>query len=111
MKYKTTAKAIREEYSKDRIIAIGYCDAQYLLAPYRPVAYTCGVYGWNSDVYEINGFCICMGYRGMPSGLKYDHKELHELDCKAREVLGSLPYEERDTEIKKLFEGFLESLK
>lgn len=111
MKYKTTAKAIREEYSKDRIIAIGYCDAQYLLAPYRPVAYTCGVYGWNFDVYEINGFCICTGYRGMPSGLKYDHNKLTELERKAREVASVVSYESRDAEIKKLFEGFLESLK
>jgi len=65
MKYKTTTKAIKEGYYY--IIPVGYCDLQSLLKHKSPVAYTCGVYGWNYDVYDINGRAIVTGYRGMPS--------------------------------------------
>lgn len=40
MKYKTTAKAIREGSCNPR--TVGYCDLQYLLTNHSPVAYTCG---------------------------------------------------------------------
>lgn len=63
MKYKTTAKAIREGALNPR--SAGYCDLQYLLRNHEPNAYTCGVYGWNFDVYEVYGLTICTGYRGM----------------------------------------------
>lgn len=65
MKYKTTAKALKEGYCK--IIRAGYCDLQSLLDYKSPVAYSSGVYGWNFDVYDIDGVAICTGYRGMPS--------------------------------------------
>lgn len=63
MKYKTTAKAIREGAINPR--SAGYCDLQSLLTNHSPIAYTCGVYGWNFDVYEVYGLTICTGYRGM----------------------------------------------
>jgi len=65
MKYKTTAKAIKEGYHK--IISCGYCDLQSLLSYRSPTAYSAGVYGWNFDVYDIDGVAIATGYRGMPS--------------------------------------------
>ena len=65
MKYKTTAKAVRQGYHC--IISAGYCDLQGLLSNKSPVAYSCGVYGWNFDVYDIDGVAIATGYRGMPS--------------------------------------------
>ena len=64
MKYKTTRKAITEGYSN--IVSVGYCGAQSLLSVVEPIAYTCGVYGWNFDVYLVEGLTICTGYRGMP---------------------------------------------
>ena len=63
MKYKTTAKAIREGACNPR--SVGYCDLQHLLNNHSPIAYTCGTYGWNFDVYEVYGVTICTGYRGM----------------------------------------------
>ena len=63
MKYKTNAKAIREGALNPR--SAGYCDLSCLLTNHSPVAYTCGVYGWNFDVYEVYGLTICTGYRGM----------------------------------------------
>ena len=50
MKYKTTAKAIREGACKPR--SAGYCEIQWLLYNHEADAYTSGVYGWNFDVYE-----------------------------------------------------------
>ena len=64
MKYKTTAKEIKQGYHK--IIAVGYCDLQSLLSYKNPVACSQGVYGWNFDVYDIDGVAIATGYRGMP---------------------------------------------
>ena len=49
MKYKTTAKEIRK--GACNLHSAGYCDLQYLLTNHSPNAYTCGVYGWNFDIY------------------------------------------------------------
>lgn len=38
MKFETTQKVIKENYSK--IISVGYCDLQYLLKFKDPIAYT-----------------------------------------------------------------------
>ena len=43
MKYKTTAKAIKEGYYK--IISVGYCELQGLLSYKSPTAYASGYYG------------------------------------------------------------------
>ena len=65
MKYKTTAKELKAGYYK--IIEAGYCDLQSLLSYKSPIAYSKGTYGWNFDVYDIDGVAIVTGYRGMPS--------------------------------------------
>jgi len=65
MKYKTTSKAIKRNFYY--IIPVDYCELQSLLRHQSPEAYTCGIYGWNYDVYNIGGRAICTGYRGMPS--------------------------------------------
>lgn len=64
MKYKTTRKAVVAD--SPRLVSVGYCDLSALLRYHSPVAYTCGVYGWNFDVYEVYGLTICTGYRGLP---------------------------------------------
>lgn len=66
MKFKTTKTAINTGYYYK--ICIGYCDLQYLLNYENPVAYTCGVYGWNANIYDISDItgynaCIITGYR------------------------------------------------
>ena len=66
MKYKTTRKAIVEGTPANSLVSVGYCDLAELLCYHSPTAYTCGVYGWNFDVYEVYGLTICTGYRGCP---------------------------------------------
>lgn len=64
MKYKTTRKAVVN--GSVNVRSAGYCDLSYLLRNHSPIAYTCGVYGWNFDVFEVYGVTICTGYRNMP---------------------------------------------
>lgn len=68
MSFKVTTKSVKENYGM--IFAVGYCEMQYLLMPFKRVAYTSGIYGWNYDVYEPfnDGVAICTGYRSMPGG-------------------------------------------
>ena len=61
MKLKTTKKDVMDSYND--IISIGYCDAQFLLRGVDPIAYTVGTYGWNADIYNVNGVAIVTGYR------------------------------------------------
>ena len=61
MKFKTTRNQINQNYNS--VISIGYCEAQYLLQGKNPIAYNAGYYGWNCDIYDINGVAIVTGYR------------------------------------------------
>jgi hypothetical protein len=84
MKYKTTNKQLKEGYKN--IITIGYCEAQNLLQYSEPIAYTCGIYGWNADVYQIDyKTAIVTGYRPT-EGLR-NYKIVREYDQKAERLL------------------------
>lgn len=51
MKFKTTQKAIKANYTY--IICVGNCNLQYLLSSINPIAYTVRREGWGCDVYEL----------------------------------------------------------
>ena len=105
MKYKTTAKALRENACNPR--SVEYCDLQSLLINHSPIAYTCGVYGWNFDVYEVYGVTICTGYRGMVGprceGIAEDEE-------KAQEILSwenkEMTYDEKREAVENLLHDF-----
>lgn len=105
MKYKTTAKALREGALNLR--SAGYCDLQYLLTNHNPVAYTSGVYGWNFDVYEVYGLTICTGYRGMP-GERLEG--ITEAEGKAMDILAwenkDMTYDEKRAAVENLLHEF-----
>jgi len=102
MKYLTTAKALKSGYNN--IISCGYCDLQNLLYYKSPIAYSKGSYGWNFDVYEVEGVAIATGYRGMPSkNTKSDYKLIREYDDKAQGKTAE--------EIKGLLHEFIETVK
>lgn len=101
MKYKTTRKAIVA--GSPRLVSVGYCDLQTLLRYHSPMAYTCGVYGWNFDVYEVNGLTICTGYRGMPGRTA---NNICKYEQAAREALERLDWREAETEIERLLAEF-----
>ena len=105
MKYKTTVKALRAGACNLR--SAGYCDLQYLLTNHNPVAYTCGVYGWNFDVYEVYGLTICTGYRGMP-GERLEG--IAEAEKKASKILSlenkAMTYDEKREAVENLLHEF-----
>ena len=84
MKFKTTKKVINEAYRN--IICVGYADLSYLLTYIEPMAYTCGVYGWNADIYNINGKVLVTGYR--PFGnIKPDYDIVNKYNMTARDII------------------------
>ena len=91
MKYKVTRKEICQNYYK--VYAVGYCGLQPLAQLWEPVAYNCGVYGWNFDVYQFGGIAVCTGYRSMPG------KELPEA---ARRILRNAEKYERENREKRI---------
>lgn len=108
MKFKTTNKALKEGYGK--IVKVGYCDLQYLLNYHSPVAYTCGVYGWNANIYEVNGVAICTGYRPI-GNIKPDYNLIREYNQKAKDVLFSgTKSDDARKKLDELLEEFLEKV-
>lgn len=105
MKLKTTQKAIRNGYRKT--ICIGYCAAQHLLHYKNPTAYTCGVYGWNADIYDFDNIAIVTGYR--PFGnIHPDYNVIREYDKKAAAIInGGGTYDEKRTLVNILLYEFL----
>lgn len=60
-KFRTTN---REMTTEALTYAVPYVELQNLLIFENAVAYTCGIYGWNSDIYLMGGNTyISMGYR------------------------------------------------
>lgn len=103
MKYKTTVKALRN--GANNLRCAGYSDLSNLLRLHCANAYTCGVYGWNFDVYEVYGLTICTGYRGMPG------KRLNgiaEYEKKAGDIWHDYnkSYDERCEEVEQLLHEF-----
>ena len=110
MKFKTTQKAVKEGYRN--IIRIGYCDLQYLLYCKNPVAYTCGVYGWNADIYEVGrGSAICTGYRTF-GDIRPDYELIREYNKRAEAIVRGLSYNpiKAKYEINKLLNEFIEKV-
>lgn len=62
------------------VLRLSYCEAQTLLNPLHKVGYTCGAYGWNSDIYFIDSgwsrYVISTGYR--PIGHLYPDRKMVE---------------------------------
>lgn len=102
-KFKTTN---REMTTESVCYAIGYADLQNVLAFHNAVAYTSGVYGWNSDIYLLQGNTyISTGYRPCGYNLK-DYWIIKALDRKAsyiRSYESGLKTDAKIEEIEKLF--------
>lgn len=109
MKLKTTNKQIRDSF--DKVISIGYCDAQYLLEYKNPFAYTCGAYGWDADFYEIGNVCISTGYR--PIGEKVDYILLQGLEKQAQKICldYELNRETKEKQVNELLNNLINSVK
>lgn len=108
MKHKTTQKAIKQHYKN--VIAIGYCNAQFLLHYMSPEAYTTRAEGWASDVYVVNyDTAISTGYK--PFGnIKPSFDLLNHYEDKAQKIDSFLPFEDRVKLTTQLLEKFIEEI-
>lgn len=63
-KAKMTKNDVRRIARNRPVLSADYLASCYLKEKgFRPIGYGCGVYGWNYDVYEIEGAVIVAGYR------------------------------------------------
>lgn len=108
-KMRMTAKEIRE--ADGYHVKLGYCEAQHLLSCTQPIGYTCGVYGWNFDVYLLyvkgERVWLCTGYRGMV-GERLDEK-VEPYEKEAEQILRdwSNGYEDRRDKVNALLDDWL----
>lgn len=108
MKVQTTKKAIKNNYRK--IVCVGYCDLQTLLSSEEPFAYTAGVYGWNANIYDLNGIALVTGYRTF-GDISPSLELIEKYERKAKEIIDSIyNYEERKEALKALINSFLEEV-
>lgn len=102
MKFRTSKKDVTGNNGFYYQVCTGYCDMQYLLNFENPVAYTCGTYGWNSDIYDISDIvgynaCIVTGYR--PFGnIRVNYEKMREHEKRAEEIIHDY---KRDHEARK----------
>lgn len=109
MKFKTTRKEITQNYKN--VICVGYCNAQYLLQGKNPIAYNAGVYGWNYDLYDINGVAIVTGYN--PFGnIRPNYKTIKKYEDEARKICSDSwrNYQKMIDQINELLNQFIEEV-
>ena len=108
MKVQTTKKAVKNSYNK--IVCVGYCGLQKLLVLEKPVAYTAGVYGWNADVYDLDGIALITGYRPF-ADIKPSLELIRKYEQEATEVIYTIHnYEMQKEALKDLLNSFLEEV-
>ena len=109
MKFKTTAKAVKANAAP---VAFAYCELQHILNGCEPVAYTCGVYGWNADIYRTDtAKVIVTGYRPFGREPRLSWEQVREYDRKAAAILGwdnPEPYETKKAKVAALRAEFFE---
>lgn len=111
MKFKTTQKAIKENFHK--IIYVPYCNLQTLLEFDNPIAYTTRREGWGADIYDLgNGVALATGYA--PFG---NVKPSYELQRKYEEAARKIRYnydikwEQQREQIRELLASFVKEVR
>lgn len=107
MKFRTTKKEIKSNYN--RIIRIGYCDAEYLLNYHSPIAYSAGVYGWACDYYDIDGILISTGYAPLDNkNTKSNYENTRKYNEAARTIIhGNSKTDDMRSQVDDLLHQFI----
>jgi len=80
-----TRNQVKNLTTSNKIFRFGYCEIQSLLRWEDRIGYCCGVYGWNCDIYYLNGFVIATGYRTDGLGAKLvDYETARKANERAR---------------------------
>jgi len=112
MKLLTTKKLMRDSYN--RIISIGYGDAQYLLHYKIPFAYSRRVEGWACDYYDVDGVLISTGYSPLnEKNMRRDNVLLCDYNQQARIILldNDLSLAEKRSLIDDLLDSYIHQVK
>lgn len=112
MKLKTTRKEIKNKVASNYIWQVGYCGMQHLLYYKNAIAYTSGVYGWNFDLYEVDGVYFTTGYRNM-IGKQVNYELLRKYEGQADLVIntfGLYTHEEKRERVTELLKEFIREL-
>ena len=119
-KIRSTKKDVKE--ASYRVLAVGYCEAQYLLKSEEPVCYCSGVYGWYCDNYDMKDFgynlTISTGYSPITDQniskevLKNKYNIIKKYEEKARKIQNESRgnWEETKKKLKKNLLKFLEEV-
>ena len=111
MKFKVTKKEIRNNY--DRIISIGYCNAQWLLKYEEPIAYSTRSEGWACDYYDVDGVLISTGYAPLTARNTHSNYDIVRRYNEQAEKIAcncSLSHEERKTQINALLKKYIKEV-
>jgi hypothetical protein len=101
----------RDALARFNCFAVGYCNLQDLFYCEAPTYYTCGVYGWNADLYRFGDYTIVTGYRPFGASVPYG------LTRKYEEAAGNVrhntnyTYEEKRDLLNILIDEFLQEVK
>lgn len=108
MKFKTTQREIKENFSK--IICVPYCGLQFLLKYENPIAYTVRREGWAADIYDMGrGVAIVTGYA--PFGKICPSYELREkYEEEAKKICHNYSYKEEREALQELQKKFIEEV-
>lgn len=110
MKYKTTQRAVWENYNK--ILCVPYCRLQNLLNCESPVAYTARREGWAADIYDMGGgVAIVTGYS--PFGnVRPSNELLERYETGAKKIIEyySCDYEKRNALLRGAIREFIEGV-
>ena len=112
MKLKTTRKEIKNKVPSDYIWQVGYCGMQNLLYYQSPIAYSSVIYGWNFDLYDVDGVYFTTGYRNM-IGKQIDYDLLRKYETQAQEIINSwdkYEYDEKKDLVNNLLKEFIKEL-
>ena len=111
-KIKTTRASILNAYAPNYLFKTGYCNLQTLFHYDEPKAYTRGVYGWNCDLYDVDGVGITTGYRGM-AGHSIDFELVEKYEGQAEKIVYSheIAWEDKKEKLHELQKEFIKELK
>ena len=104
MTRQTTKETTRAMYPQ--IISVGEGELHNLLMHEQPIAYTTDMYGWDADVYEIDGVAIVTGYK--PFGDRPYDELVEKYEAAAKEIRKQwLPYVETKEKLHALAVEFV----
>ena len=109
MSLKLTKKEVMNNFRN--VISVGYCDLCFLERRLDKIGYTCGVCGWNANVYRLNeDTCLVTGYR--PFENCKTSANVKEINKKAESIVKdyTISFEKQQEEIEKLVEEILKGV-